>query len=107
MKKLYVQIHQHRFSLESRGTEEDALVQAAAKDLTEKIGRLRRDHGIPDSARATALAALLIALEKKSDRKDSGEMVVKEAGCDRIKSLLGRIEETLVRTDHSPAKVSA
>ena len=100
MKKLIVQIHQQRFELESNGSEKDALILATAQELANKIEILKRQHGFPDSVRATALAALLIALEAKNS--DNAVILRKEDK--EITVLNGKIEKTLTRTAGSPAK---
>lgn len=100
MKKLHIQISQHKFTLESRGGEQDARVCAAAQRLGDMIAQVRREHGFPDSARAAVLAGLLVALESG---KDGGAAAFAAAQSAIIGKAGKQIDSTLARTDSSSA----
>lgn len=106
MKKLVIQINRQRFELESSSRENDQFILETAQELERKIEMLRREGGFPDSARATLLAALLVALETKNlyNISNKGDVPVP---VEQIKSLNEQIDNTLARTDGSPAKALA
>lgn len=109
MKKLVVQINSHRFELESNGQTQDNVIQGVVRELNARIEKLRHEHGFPDNARATALLALLLALEKSNSTGAEGaakaEMDAESAKI--IQVLAQQVEDTLARTDGSPAKALA
>ena len=105
-KKIIVQIHKHRFELESSGNDQDAVIQAAVRDLNNRVESLRREHGFPDSTRAIALLALLVSLEKQQGKKTALTASFDEKYAKMLDTLREEVEETLSRTDQSPAKVS-
>lgn len=99
MKKIVVQIHKHRFELESRGGEQDAFVQAVARDLNNRIENLRREHGLPDSARAVALLALMVAVEERQKKNSAAPQNFGEEHGKMLNTLREEVEKTLARTE--------